>query len=150
LFQFILEKTNFNSFIFCQFALKDHMLDGRASSNSPAFLACMLQMPITFFPLVPTPQSAIVIIQLITNARFLGIWLNNKLFWKNHLIKVKGKMAIQMLAFSKLAAFAWGTSVFSARQVYAVIIRNVLTYAAPSWHDMGDGLKKLSKTLTLI
>jgi hypothetical protein len=35
------------------------MLDGRASSSSPAFLACMLQMPITFFPLVPTPQSAI-------------------------------------------------------------------------------------------
>jgi hypothetical protein len=35
------------------------MLDDRASSSSPAFLACMLQMPITFFPLVPTPQSAI-------------------------------------------------------------------------------------------
>jgi hypothetical protein len=35
------------------------MLDGRASSSSPAFLACMVQMPITFFPLVPTPQSAI-------------------------------------------------------------------------------------------
>jgi hypothetical protein len=37
------------------------MLDGRASLSSPAFLACMLQMPITFFPLVPTPQSAIFI-----------------------------------------------------------------------------------------
>jgi hypothetical protein len=35
------------------------MLDGRASPSSPAFLACMLQMPITLFPLVPTPQSAI-------------------------------------------------------------------------------------------
>jgi hypothetical protein len=59
LFQSTLEKTDFNSFIFCQFALEDHMLDGRASSSSSAFLACMLQMPITFFPLVPTPQSAI-------------------------------------------------------------------------------------------
>jgi hypothetical protein len=36
------------------------MLDGRASPSSPAFLACMLQMPITLFPLVPTPQSAII------------------------------------------------------------------------------------------
>jgi hypothetical protein len=35
------------------------MLDGCASSSSPAFLACMFQMPITFFPLVPTPQNAI-------------------------------------------------------------------------------------------
>jgi hypothetical protein len=35
-----------------------------------------------------------VIIQSITDARFLGVWLNNKLFWKNHLVKVKGKMMI--------------------------------------------------------
>jgi hypothetical protein len=59
LFQFTLKKTDFNSFIFCQFALKNHMLDGCASPSLPAFLACMLQMPITFFPFVPTPQSAI-------------------------------------------------------------------------------------------
>jgi hypothetical protein len=53
-----------------------------------------------------------------------------------------------MLAFSKLAAFAWGTSVPSARQMYAVVIRSVLAYAAPSWHDVGDGLKGLSRALT--
>jgi hypothetical protein len=89
-----------------------------------------------------------VIIQPITDARFLKIWLNNKLFWKNHLAKVKGKMVTQMLAFSKLAASAWGTSVPSARQVYAVVIRNVLAYAAPSWHNVEDELKKLSRALT--
>jgi hypothetical protein len=54
----------------------------------------------------------------------------------------------QMLALSKLAASAWGTSVSSARQVYAVVIRSVLAYAAPNWHDMRGGLKKLSRTLT--
>jgi hypothetical protein len=47
-----------------------------------------------------------VIIQPITNAKFLKVWLNNKLFWKNHLTKVKKKMVTQMLAFSKLATFA--------------------------------------------
>jgi hypothetical protein len=59
LFQFTLEKTNFNLFIFRQFVLENYMLDGRASPSLPAFLACMLQMPITLFPLVPTPQSTI-------------------------------------------------------------------------------------------
>jgi hypothetical protein len=59
-------------------------------------------------------------------------------------------MATQMLAFSKLAASAWGTSVPSARQVYAVVIRSVLAYAAPNWHEIGESLKKLSKTLTLV
>jgi hypothetical protein len=89
-----------------------------------------------------------MIIQPITDVKFLKVWLNNKLSWKAHLAKVKGKMATQMLAFSKLAASAWGTSVFSARQMYAVVIRSVLAYAAPSWHDMGDGLKGLSRALT--
>jgi hypothetical protein len=55
-----------------------------------------------------------------------------------------------MLAFSKLAAFAWETSVFSARQVYAVVIRSVLAYIAPSWHDIRNKLKEFSKTLTPI
>jgi hypothetical protein len=89
-----------------------------------------------------------VIIQFITDAKFLEVWLNNKLFWKNYLAKVKEKMAIQMLAFSKLAAFAWETSVSSAKQVYAMIIRSVLAYAAPSWHDIGNELKEFSRTLT--
>jgi hypothetical protein len=54
-----------------------------------------------------------------------------------------------MLAFSKLAASAWGISVPRARQVYAVVIRSVLAYGAFSWHKIGEGLKGLSKALTL-
>jgi hypothetical protein len=42
----------------------------------------------------------------IINARVLKVWLNNRLSWKTHLAKVKGKIATQMLAFSKLAALA--------------------------------------------
>jgi hypothetical protein len=91
-----------------------------------------------------------VIVRLITNARFLGVWLNNRLSWKTHLAKIKRKMATQMLAFSKLAVLTWGTSVPSAKQVYAVVIRSVLAYAAPSWHEIGGNLKKLSKAFTLI
>jgi hypothetical protein len=75
----------------------------------------------------------------IKEARFLGVWLNNKLSWKAHIEKIKAKMKTQMLAFSKLAASAWGTSVPKARQVYAVIIRSVLAYGAPSWQEIGGG-----------
>jgi hypothetical protein len=57
-------------------------------------------------------------------------------------------MKTQMLALSKLAASAWGTSVPRARQVYAVVIRSVLAYGAPSWHGIGEGPKGLSKALT--
>jgi hypothetical protein len=91
-----------------------------------------------------------VIMRPIINVRFLEVWLNNRLFWKIYLAKIKGKMATQMLAFSKLAASAWGTSVPSAGQVYAIIIRSVLAYAAPSGHEIKEGLKKLSKIFTLV
>jgi hypothetical protein len=42
-----------------------------------------------------------------------------------------------MLVLSKLAAFAWGTSVPKARQMYAIVIRSVLAYEALSWHKIG-------------
>jgi hypothetical protein len=59
-------------------------------------------------------------------------------------------MKTQTLAFRKLAASAWGTSVPKARQIYAVVIRSVLAYGLVAWHDMGEGLKGSSKLLTLI
>jgi hypothetical protein len=93
-------------------------------------------------------QLGASIIRPTTKARFLGVWLNNKLSCKAHIAKVKSKMKIQMLALSKLAASAWGTSVPRARQVYAVVIRSVLAYEAPSWHGIGEGLKSLSRALT--
>jgi hypothetical protein len=31
-----------------------------------------------------------------------------------------------------------------------MVIRSVLAYAAPNWHEIGGGLKKLSKAFILI
>jgi hypothetical protein len=93
-------------------------------------------------------QLRALIIRPTTEARFLRAWLNNKLSWKPHIAKVKSKIKTQMLAFSKLAASAWGTSVPRARQVYAVVIRSVLAYGAPSWYGIWKGPKGLSKALT--
>jgi hypothetical protein len=67
-------------------------------------------------------------IQTATEAKFLEIWLNIKLNWKTHIAKIKAKMKTQMLAFSKFAISAWGTSMPKARQVYAVVIRTVMLF----------------------
>jgi hypothetical protein len=88
-------------------------------------------------------------IQPSHEARLLGVWLNRRLNWESHLIKIKTKMATQMLAFSKLIALAWGTSVPRPRQIYAVVIRSVLAYNALNWHKIGEGLKELLKVITL-
>jgi hypothetical protein len=57
-------------------------------------------------------------------------------------------MKTQTLAFSKLAASAWGTSILRARQIYAVVIRSVLAYGSTAWHNVGGGFKKPSKLFT--
>jgi hypothetical protein len=59
------------------------------------------------------------------SAEFLKVWLNIKLNWKTYVNKTKAKIKIQTLAFRKLAAFAWKTSVFKTRQICAVVIRSV-------------------------
>jgi hypothetical protein len=87
-------------------------------------------------------------IQPATEARFLGVWLNNRLSWKAYIAKFKAKMKTQMLAFSKLAASAWGTSMPKARQVYTVVIRSVLAYGAPNWHGIRKGPKGLGTAFT--
>jgi hypothetical protein len=80
--------------------------------------------------------------------KFLGVWLGIRLTWKAHANKIKIKMKTQTLAFRKLAAFAWETSVPKARQIYAVVIRNVLAYGLTAWHSINEGFKKSSKLLT--
>jgi hypothetical protein len=63
--------------------------------------------------------------------------------------KIKAKIKTQTLAFRKLAAFAWETSVLRAKQIYAVVIRSVLAYGLTAWHGINEGFKGFSKFLTL-
>ena len=49
------------------------------------------------------------------DGRFLGVWLDRKLLWGAHVREVKGKMATQRLAFTKLAACTWGLGLFKTR-----------------------------------
>ena len=74
----------------------------------------------------------------VTSARFLGVWLDRKLRWKDHISKLKAKMATQTLALTRLAASAWGCSVPRARELYTKVIRSALSYGASAWHQMGD------------
>lgn len=70
----------------------------------------------------------------ITEARFLGVWINRKLRWGAHVKKVLAKMVTQELALSRLAASTWGCSFARAREIYTKVIRSALAYGAAAWH----------------
>lgn len=67
-------------------------------------------------------------------ARFLGVWLDRKLRWKEHFLKTKEKMATQKVALTRLAASAWGISVPQARMIYTTVVRSAIAYGAAAWH----------------
>ena len=69
-----------------------------------------------------------------TSVRVLGIWLDPKLRWSEHVKVVLGKMKTQTNALIRTTASTWGATFASARQIYSAIVRPALAYGAAIWH----------------
>ncbi|GAB1319515.1 hypothetical protein MFIFM68171_09725 [Madurella fahalii] len=70
----------------------------------------------------------------VESARFLGVWLDRKLSFKEHKKRVDAKMATQTLALIRLAAKTHGVRIERAREIYTKVVRSVLSYGATAWH----------------
>ena len=85
----------------------------------------------------------------VTEARFLGIWLDRKLNWSGQVKALKRKMAVQMFSLTKLTATTWGCRVQRARQLYTAVIRSTLAFGSGIWHPAAEEpagpVKKLEK-----
>lgn len=69
------------------------------------------------------------------SGRFLGIWLDRRLSWAAHIQAVKGKLATQLNALTRLAASTWGCSVLRAREIYTKVVRSCMAYGAGVVHN---------------
>jgi hypothetical protein len=76
--------------------------------------------------------------------RVLGLHLDPKLQWKKHKAETLNKMATHTNALTRLAGSTWGLPMLQARQVYTMVIRPAMAYAALAWHQpassRGQGL----------
>lgn len=74
----------------------------------------------------------------------LGLHLDPRLQWTTHRTKVLEKLKTQTNALTKLTGSTWGIPMIQARQVYTMIIRPAMAYAAHAWHqpvaERGKGL----------
>jgi len=61
---------------------------------------------------------------------FLGIILNRKLRFTQHMQHVQNRLRTQKLALSYIISKTWGPSVLRALIVYKAVIRSVLLYGA--------------------
>ena len=67
-------------------------------------------------------------------ARFLGVWIDRKLRFKEHRQQILKKMSTQTFALTRLAAKTWGVSFSRAREIYTKVIRSAMAYGAAVWH----------------
>ena len=71
-----------------------HLNLGWCPPRVPYFIGCSLQLGGS--EIAP-----------VDNVRLLGIWLDKRLCWTAHIRALRGKMASQMLALTRLAASVW-------------------------------------------
>jgi hypothetical protein len=65
--------------------------------------------------------------------RLLGLWLDPKLSWGPHVQKIQARTRRNMESLNRLTASTWGVTFSQARQLYAAIVRPVLTYGSQVW-----------------
>jgi exonuclease III len=93
--------------------------------------------------------------------RILGMQIDSKLNWAQHIKEVQKKMSSQMFAMTRLVASTWGAPFARARLIYKQVIQPAMDYGGPLWHrprrggkEAGQQTKKLdilqNKCLRLI
>jgi hypothetical protein len=69
------------------------------------------------------------------SVRVLGVWLDPKLRWGEHVKVVKRKMITQTNALLRTTASTWGATFIRARQIYSAVVRPALAYGSAVWHN---------------
>ena len=79
--------------------------------------------------------------------RVLGVWLDPKLTWKEHIAHATRKGLAAFSALSRMAASTWGPSARHTRLLYTAVVRPTLLYGAQEWSIRNDG-KPLAASTT--
>ncbi len=66
--------------------------------------------------------------------RVLGLHVDTKLRWGPHIAQLTARAVGQKRALECLAGSTWGATFAKCRTVYSMVIRPMLTFAAPIWH----------------
>jgi hypothetical protein len=74
-----------------------------------------------------------------TSLRVLGVWVDPKLQWKEHIRKAVSKGAIAFEAMSRITASTWGPSMRRSRLLYTAVVRPTVLYGAQVWGVRTDG-----------
>jgi hypothetical protein len=82
--------------------------------------------------------------------KILGIWVDSKLQWKEHILKARNKGIQQVAAMARIAQSSWGPVVRKTKLLYTAVVRPTLLYGAQVWSTGPDTLEKQKKMLSAL
>ncbi|KAJ5562064.1 hypothetical protein N7461_000825 [Penicillium sp. DV-2018c] len=86
-------------------------------------------MPVT----IPGQQGTTVL-QPSDNARYLGVWLDERLSFSTHRKKMLAKGASSLEALRGISGSTWGTSLAAMRKVYQAVIIPQMLWGVSAWY----------------
>ena len=72
-------------------------------------------------------------IQVVTTAKYLGLWLDAKLTWKAHCDYLVKKSTAILFQVRRAIGNTWGLAPLRMNWVYKAIVTPTITYASPIW-----------------
>src|SRR5437660_12882544 len=65
--------------------------------------------------------------------RILGVWVDPKLQWKEHVQQAVRKSNAQLTALSIIAASTWGPAFVKTRLLYTAVVQPTILYGVQTW-----------------
>ena len=78
--------------------------------------------------------------------RVLGVWMDPKLTWKEHVKQAAGKATVAYDSLARITAFTWGPSARRSKLLYSAVVRPTMMYGSQVWDFKGEG-SELSKEI---
>ena len=79
-------------------------------------------------------------LNLSKEAKLLGVTLDSKLTWKNHITRITTKATAVLMQSRRIVGKTWGVRPLTMKWIYTAMVRPILTYACVSWVS---GIEKL-------
>ena len=81
------------------------------------------------------------VIPQIDNPKFLGVTLDKRLTWKQHVDAIAAKSTKKLSLLKKLSGTTWGADTNILNKVYTGAVRPIMEYATTSWATASNSNK---------